>query len=322
MINNFDKIIEACEYNKKQNYYTSNGLSYTQYHLQNALWLASIGYFVFPVTSISKTPYKGFHWTENSTNNKNVISDYWQKYPYGRIAIDCRKSGITVVDVDQKPEKGKYGLQVLFNCLKKWGDLADNVPIVISPSGGLHLYFADSGENLLYDYADCIDIRRPNYVLAPTSLNSEHHVYMPFNEFLPVSALPKLPNEWLKQLKNETKTKSYKYSGSNIQYKKKVLDIDIAPLYEKCAFYRNCIDNSESLKEILWFDFAKLLTGIKNGRELFHKYSENYPNYSFEEAENKFERAKQYPFSCKTVKTHFYGCMECIRNRKGKNNGK
>ncbi len=308
MISHLTNLFEACEQNKNCKYRTTS-LSFTQYHLQNALQLASMGYYVFPVSGY-KVPYKGFRWRAKSSNNQTEISNYWQQHPYGRIAIDCEKSGILVVDVDNKPEKNKPGLSILENCLKNWGDLPENAPVVISPSGGLHIYFKDSQKPLMRCYADCIDIQRPHYVLAPSSLNAEKGMYKTYNHFLPQADLPELPDEWLTQLATDSQIKANK---SFKPLKKKVLDIDTTPLYEKCAFFKHCIDEAEMLPEYLWFEFAKFLSGVANGEELFHKYSENYPSYDCAETQSKFERAKMYHFNCKTVKHLFEGCKGCSK---------
>ncbi len=309
MISNLTNLFDACEANKNQRF-NSGGLSLAQYHMHNALWLASLGYYVFPVSG-QKIPFKGFMWKEFSTKDTKTIIEYWQKYPYGRIAIDCAKSGITVVDVDNKPDKNKHGLKILADCLKNWGDFEENVPVVISPSGGLHIYFKDSQKQLMRCYADCIDIQRPHYVLAPTSLNAENGLYKIYNNFLPQADLQELPEEWQKQLNRESEVKT---NTRFQQTEKKVLDIDIMPLYEKCAFFKHCIDEAEYLPEYLWFEFAKLLSNVANGETLFHKYSEDYSNYNYAESQSKFENAKKYHFSCRTVRKLFEGCNECNKN--------
>ncbi len=75
------------------------------------------------------------------------------------------------------------------------------------------------------------------------------------------------------------------------------------------------------LPEYLWFELAKFLSGVANGEDLFHKYSEGYPTYSYAETQSKFERAKKYPFNCKAVKHLFDDCKVCRRkDKKEKNN--
>lgn len=310
MISNLTNLFEACEMNKNQRFSTCD-LSLAQYHMHNALWLASLGYYVFPVSG-QKIPFKGFKWKELSTKDTNAINEYWQKYPYGRIAIDCEKSGITVVDVDNKPEKNKHGLKILADCLKNWGDFAENAPVIISPSGGLHIYFKDSQKQLMRCYADCIDIQRPHYVLAPTSLNAQNGLYKIYNNFLPQADLSELPDEWLTQLVIKSEIQANKKFQP---IKKKVLDIDVAPLYEKCSFFRHCIEEAEELPEYLWFEFAKFLSSIANGEELFHKYSEKHPAYDYAETQSKFNRAKIYPFKCQAVRHMFDGCRGCSKQK-------
>lgn len=312
MIDSLSSIFEACAQNKNRKHYIKG--DFKQYHLHNALVLASLGYCVFPVTG-NKAPYKNFHWREYSSNNPKVISQYWQQYPYGRIAIDCEKSGINVIDVDNKPEGGKNGLKILADCLNNWENLPKDAPVVISPSGGLHIYFKASNLELTRCYANCINIQRNHYVLAPTSENRKKGMYKPFNTFLPQSDLPAIPNEWLEKLLMFDK-KTRKFTAGSYSYKKRVKDIDITPLLEKCEFIKGCIFGSETLPEYLWFEFAKFLSGIANGEELFHKYSKNYPTYNYDETQSKFKNAKKYYFSCQSVKHLFDGCKNCKNTKK------
>lgn len=311
MIDDILSIFEACTQNKNCKHYVKG--NFKQYHLYNALVLASLGYYVFPVTG-NKVPYRHFHWREYSTNDPEAISQYWQEYPYGRIAIDCEKSGINVIDVDNKPEKGKDGLKVFANCCNNWGNLPKAAPVVISPSGGLHVYFKASNLDLTRCYADCIDIQRSHYVLAPTSVNGEGGMYKPFNQFLPQSELPTIPNGWLEKLLTFKQAKTKRHYTSSQKYTKRVKNIDITPLLEKCQLIKECVFGSAILPEYLWFEFAKFLSGIANGEELFHKYSENYPTYNYDEAQSKFENAKKYHFSCQSVKHLFDGCKKCKKN--------
>lgn len=150
MIKDLKLLIDACEQHKNVKYNTGN-ISFAQYHLQNALWLASLGYYVFFVNG-NKVPFAGFEWRKNSTNDPKVIFEYWQRYPKGCVAIDCAKSGITVVDVDNKPEKNKHGMKILADCLINWSDLPENTPVIISPSGGVHFYVKDSGKALTTEF--------------------------------------------------------------------------------------------------------------------------------------------------------------------------
>lgn len=309
MLNSLAALFFACEQNKNQKYNTGN-LSFSQYHLRNALWLASLGYSVFPV-SRSKIPFAKFKWREMSTTDQNTIIEYWQKHPQGCVAIDCEKSGIVVVDVDNKPLKDKDGLNVLKNCLIEWGDLAD-MPVVISPSGGLHIYTIATGDVLTRCFKNCLDIQRAHYVLAPNSINDEDGLYKIYNKFCAVNDLQKLPKNWLDNL---TIFKRQVYKGSESKpyqnYKKKVRDIDVTPLFSRCEFLKYCVEEAETLPEYLWFEFGIWCSGINNGDAIFHKYSEPHPEYSFAQSQAKFEHATNYHFNCQRIRNLFEGCKNC-----------
>lgn len=138
--------------------------------LEHALRLAEDGYYVFPCKENGKTPL--VPWTERSTRNKDTIKAWWTpdfgaEHNYN-IGIDCGKSGILVVDVDCKnnqPGKENY------EQLDKEKGFGKDIFTVITPSGGLHLYYRNSDfGNTASKLAVGIDTRGSGgYVLAAGS---------------------------------------------------------------------------------------------------------------------------------------------------------
>lgn len=138
--------------------------------LEHALRLAEAGYYVFPVKENGKTPL--VPWTERSTRNPDTIKGWWipdfgAEHNYN-IGIDCGKSGILVVDVDCKnnqPGKENY------EQLNKEKGFGEDIFTVITPSGGLHLYYRNSDfGNTASKLAVGIDTRGSGgYVLAAGS---------------------------------------------------------------------------------------------------------------------------------------------------------
>jgi len=314
MINVFQKIINACELNKNQQF-TAGDLSLAQYHYQNALWLASLGYFVFFVKR-DKKPFYGFKWRELSTRDPKTILEYWQRYPQGMVAIDCDKSGIMVIDVDSK--NGKQGLQVLENRLRKLGDLPENMPIIISPTGGFHAYLKQPECLLQRGVEGCIDIQRSGfYIIAPNSINENNGLYKMYKPMLPQVDLPTLPSSWLEDLAKGEQQKSqhtkYKNNFSEKAFQKKIHKQDVERLYEECDYYTFCADNSEDLDYNSWFWYSVMLSGFENGNEVFHKHSEKHPKYSFEECEQLFQDSKKYQCKCKGMRKRFEICSRCTK---------
>lgn len=302
MQNALEHILNTCVEHKHQNYNSGN-LTMKEYHLKVALWLVDLGYYVFPVRR-NKKPYFRFSWNELSTNDKNTVIKYWNHYPDSMVAVDCRKSGIVVIDVDEKPEKKKYGHNILRQCFKNWGNLDFKMPVVISSSGGLHIYAKDCGVKYMTCYEDCIDIRQPHYIIAPYSINEKGGMYKLYNNFCSTDELIPLPENWSNGLQSvkQNKCNVRRNPKTQKQYNKKVRNIDPTILFDKCNFLKKVRDESETLEEPAWFLFASWCSGFTNGREIFHKYSENYPEYDFEESEKKYENASKYHFSCSWAK--------------------
>jgi hypothetical protein len=77
-----------------------------------ALGLASV-VEVFPCDNATKRPLtdNGFH---DATRDVDVVTKWWSDWPYAMIAIATgAKSGIVVLDVDLKPDKGVDGFPAL-----------------------------------------------------------------------------------------------------------------------------------------------------------------------------------------------------------------
>jgi len=137
---------------------------------ETALYLAARGFYIAPLVSNSKKP--SGHWREQSTLDTQTIKD-WFVDPYMEwpqklnILVDASKSGLCIVDIDDKD--GKDGSSA-------WVKLVGSNPMpktftVRTPTGGRHLYFRASGyTNSAGKLAPGLDIRgEGGYVVAPSS---------------------------------------------------------------------------------------------------------------------------------------------------------
>jgi len=93
--------------------------------------------YVFPLKPGSKFPMKGFEWRRLSSNDPDIIARWAQDFPGCNWAIDCGKSGLSVLDVDC--HNGKPGKASLLD-IEMEHDIPDTL-IISSYSGGLHYYF-------------------------------------------------------------------------------------------------------------------------------------------------------------------------------------
>jgi len=128
------------------------------------------GLEVFPCNSNKKTPLtaNGF---KDASADKQVINNWWDKYPNANIGLPTGKvNNLVVVDVDVKNNAG--GWESFERLTYEVGLF--NTKIVKTPSGGFHCYFkypkdVDAIKNRV-NFRPGIDIRADGgYVVAPGS---------------------------------------------------------------------------------------------------------------------------------------------------------
>jgi replicative DNA helicase len=76
-----------------------------------------------------------------------------------------------------------------------------------------------------------------------------------------------------------------------------------------CAWLRKCEKNSKVLSEPEWYAALGQFARVDDGEVLAHRFSKDYPGYSYEETQKKFEHAKAAPaMTCETVWERFGFC--------------
>lgn len=151
--------------------------------LAEALSYAERGWFVFPcrerpshpymrdekeIIHYEKTPYTT-HGLDDATLDKDQIHSWWKRYPNAMIGINCEKSGLFVVDIDNKHVNGME-TYTLWNI----NDVAGLRST--TPSGGIHIVFTGKGKSSTNGKTG-IDTRgEGGYFIAPPSeiLEGEH----------------------------------------------------------------------------------------------------------------------------------------------------
>lgn len=137
--------------------------------LESALWYARHGWPVFPCRPDAKTPATA-HGLHNATTDEATIRAWWQRSPNANIGINCGASGLVVVDLDVK--NGAKGLDTWATLHTELG-IDDHTPTVATPTKGLHLYYAASGQqvrNSAGKLGQGVDVRAAGgYVVAPPS---------------------------------------------------------------------------------------------------------------------------------------------------------
>ena len=139
-----------------------------------ALNYAREGYYVFPVVPNGKTPLISENLKQSSIDIPQ-ITEWWKRYPFANIGLDCGKSGLIVLDIDPRHggDKTLKGLQILY------GKFDLQTKTVKTPGGGNHYYFSAEyppGYIVPRTGADIfdgggIDIRaKGGYVVLPPSI--------------------------------------------------------------------------------------------------------------------------------------------------------
>ncbi len=287
----------------------------SDYYLKLALFYAEKGFFVFPVNP-NKIPFKGFNWSIRASNNPDKIRKMWKEYPNGRPAIYCKASNILIIDTDNKPEKDKHGFKVLHELVAKLGTLPKTI-LVYTQSNGTHMYFKlPQNRQFKRKIGNCIDIQTNHYcICGGVYTDNSSYRFAKGYTFDEIEEIPELPPDWVDFLSKPTEQKQYKSSQENTYKEKVVIEGDFKRLYDNCLFVQNAVNEAQTLDENSWFRFAIILSSLSNGLELFDFYSRPHPEYTPDKTQAKFQNAKKYSITCKTIANDFQGCQECQYNK-------
>jgi len=105
-------------------------------NVQAALDLAWAGLYIFPCSS-NKQPKVG-KWSEQSTNDIDIVSTWWRQNPASLPAIDCGKSGLLVIDPDRHVDDVD-GIEA-FELLEAANEPLPDHPCVKTPNGFHHIF--------------------------------------------------------------------------------------------------------------------------------------------------------------------------------------
>lgn len=168
--------------------------------LTEALRLASLGLYVFPIIEGGKTPAGNLvpRGQNDATTDPGAIEAWWTARPAANVGIACEPSGLYVVDLDRKPG-GPDGYASWAALIAEHGDVPETYR-VHTWSGGEHLYFRAPAElltNTSSKMGPGVDTRGNGYVVAPPSA-VEGSPYVPLDG-PPITWLAPLP-AWIEQL--------------------------------------------------------------------------------------------------------------------------
>jgi hypothetical protein len=134
-----------------------------------------------------------------------IIKDWWEQDPFANIGIVTAVSPLSrvlVIDIDTKPGKAN-GWDSISDLVKEYGPLPETTR-VITPSGGMHLYYAmPEGEPPVHGrvgWLPGVDI--PWHVPVPPSAKLKAEMYVDYQFACIVDPLPVAPAWLLADIRN------------------------------------------------------------------------------------------------------------------------
>ena len=169
---------------------------------------------IFPLKG--KVPLTA-HGCKDATRDGSQVESWWAQYPSANIGIATGDiNGLLVIDVDVKPDLGKFGDDSLKDLERELGDLPETWT-ALTGSGGVHYYFkypkGHDIRNSSSKLAQDVDIRaQGGYVVAPPSIHPDTgHVYE-WESDPEETPLAELPERWLQRLEKKAIREDYSES--------------------------------------------------------------------------------------------------------------
>jgi len=89
---------------------------------------------------------------------------------------------------------------------------------------------------------------------------------------------------------------------------------DAEMIRKHCPWFDHTYTDSSSLPEPEWFPLLSILAKCIDGNRLAHEFSQNYPNYSYQETERKLAHASKYgPRTCENIESTLHGTSYCTQ---------
>ena len=248
----------------------------------------------------------------SATKNFDVIRAYMHGFNVG-FKMGPQFIGI---DMDEDENKGYHGIQVITELEKKLGKLPTTYT-QLTPRGGLHkVYLADGLSNKpIGKITPAVDVKYSGYILFQGSqINGKYYQAIEGRLNDGHLLFSSLPQNWIEYIESTISKEKTKLSRS-YEYKPIVIEGDFKKMYDNCLFVKRCVDESDTLSEVEWHLFARLLNHFTNGEELFINYSRNHADFNLYKSKEKFLYAKKYPVSCYSISKDSDVCKNCFNNK-------
>lgn len=253
-------------------------------NLKHALAYADMGWKVFPCWWIEndvcacgvKCASPGKHpisslapkGQNNATDDKEVIKNWWAKYPKANIACHLAPSGLCAVDIDPR-NGGDFTIEDLEY---EHGKIESDV-IALTGGGGEHRIFIKPDGNLPGQLGKGVDLKMNGYIILTPSNHISGKKYAWEAESDPLEgAIPSNLPDWMRDLAHGASLKS---GASNAQPSVQVLD------REQISDLIKALDYINSDERDTWLTVGMALhsTGDHRAYGMWCDWSQNSTKY-------------------------------------------
>ncbi len=121
------------------------------------------------------------NWPEEATTDLQTIKEWWTRYPDANIGMVTgeRSGGVVVVDLDEHPEEGKYGLEIWRDFQQKNGYFPQTLESQTG-SGGRHIFFRidHNAKRMQHLYNSSVDFQADGaLIVLPPSIHPNGYPY-------------------------------------------------------------------------------------------------------------------------------------------------
>lgn len=106
-----------------------------------AAYYVSLGWKVFPLIPGTRIPFEKSHGVHDATDDAVKIDEWDKRSPQSNISVHTGRSGLVVIDIDNKPLPGRPNGFVTIEEHRRHGRIFPATAYVKTRSGGLHLYY-------------------------------------------------------------------------------------------------------------------------------------------------------------------------------------
>ncbi|MEA5615133.1 bifunctional DNA primase/polymerase [Nodularia spumigena] len=172
--------------------------------LDAALAYAARGWPVLPLDGKRPLVQGGCH---AATTDARVIPLWWSRWPHANVGIATgERSGLLVIDIDQRVDKGCFGEETLEDLVRELGSLPDTA-MSLTGGGGRHLLFNHPGVTTRGKLDEGVEIKGAGgYIVAPPSLHDSGRKYAwelssdPLDPDCPAN-IADLPPTWIERVR-------------------------------------------------------------------------------------------------------------------------